>query len=230
MVGFDGLMAIETRSAAVTVRTVEPVIPPEVALMVEVPVARLVARPVALTLAVEGVSEAQVALELRSCVCKSVNVPVAVNCCVVPNAIDGVAGVTAIDTSAAVVTASVVLPLIKPEVAVMRVVPTPALVAKPLARRLLIVATFGDAELHCTVAVISWVLPSVKVPVAVNCCCAPTGMLGKAGVTAIETSTAGVTVSLVEPIIPERLAVTRLLPTFTLVANPWLLTVTIVAR
>jgi hypothetical protein len=117
-----------------------------------------------------------------------------------------------------------------PDVAVMRVVPTPALVAKPFVSRLLIVATAGDAELHCTVVVIFWVLPSVKVPVAVNCCCAPRAMLGKAGVTDTEARTAGVTVTLVEPVIPERLAVTRLLPTATLVANPLLFTVTIVAR
>ena len=71
MVGSCGVMAIETRTAAVTVRTVEPVIPPEVALMVDVPVATPAARPVPLTVAVAGVSEAQVALEVRSCVCPS---------------------------------------------------------------------------------------------------------------------------------------------------------------
>jgi len=91
MVGSGGVMEIETRTAAVTVRTVEPVIAPEVALMVAVPVARLVARPVALMPAVEGGFEAQVAVEVRFCVCKSVKVPVAVNCWVLPNAIEGVA-------------------------------------------------------------------------------------------------------------------------------------------
>ena len=214
-------MAIETRTAAVTVRTVEPVIAPEVALMVAVPVARLVARPVALMPAVEGGFEAQVAVEVRFCVCKSVKVPVAVNCWVLPNAIEGVAGVTAIDTSVAAVTARVVLPLIAAEVAVMVVDPTPALVAKPLLPgALLIVATVAADELHCTVVVMFWVLPSVKVPVAVNCCGIPSAMLGMAGVTAIETSAAAVMVSLVEPLMPERLAVTREVPTATLVANP----------
>jgi hypothetical protein len=231
MVGSDGLMAIETRTATVTVRTVEPVIPPEVALMVAVPGRRLLARPVLLTVAVEGVSEAQVALEVRSCVSESVNVPVALNCWVVPNAIDGVAGVTAIDTSTAVVTARVVLPLIEPDVAVIVVVPTPALVAKPLLPGvLLIVATVADDELHCTVVVISWVLPSVKVPVAVNCCAVPRGTLGVAGVTAIETRAAGVTFTLVEPVMNKRRAVTRLLPTATLVTNPWPFTVATVGR
>jgi hypothetical protein len=132
MVGSGGVMAIETRTAAVTVSTVEPVIAPEVALMVAVPVARLVARPVALMVAVEAGFEAQVAFEVRFSVCRSVKVPVAVNCWVVPNAIDGVAGVTAIDTSVAAVTTRVVLPLTAAEVAVMVVDPTPTVVAKPL--------------------------------------------------------------------------------------------------
>jgi len=147
-------MAIETRTAAVTVSTVEPVIPAEVALMVAVPGSRLVARPVGLTTAVVGVFEAQVAVEVRFWVCESVKVPVAVNCWLVPNAIEGVAGVTAIETSAAAVTARVVLPLIAAEVAVMVVDPTPALVAKPLLpAALLIVATVAADELHCTVVV-----------------------------------------------------------------------------
>jgi hypothetical protein len=42
---------------------------------------------------------------------------VAVNCCVLPLAIEGVAGVTAIDTNVAAVTVSVVLPETVPEVA-----------------------------------------------------------------------------------------------------------------
>jgi hypothetical protein len=42
---------------------------------------------------------------------------VAVNCCVLPLAIDGLAGVTAIDTSVAAVTVNIVLPETLPEVA-----------------------------------------------------------------------------------------------------------------
>ena len=41
----------------------------------------------------------------------SLKVPVAVNCCVAPLAIDGFAGVTAIDCSVAAVTVSTVEPL-----------------------------------------------------------------------------------------------------------------------
>ena len=53
----------------------------------------------------------------------SVKVPVAVNCCLRPSAIDGLAGVTAIETSAGCVTVRVVDPLTVPEVAWIVVTP-----------------------------------------------------------------------------------------------------------
>jgi hypothetical protein len=85
-------------------------------------------------------------------------VPVAVNCWFVPNAIEGVAGVTAMDTRAAAVTVRVVDPLTVPELAATMVVPTPVPVARP---PLEIVATPGDEELQFTVLVRFCVLPSV---------------------------------------------------------------------
>src|SRR5208283_5006973 len=48
--------------------------------------------------ATEGADEVQVADEVRFCLLPSLKVPVAVNCCWVPAAIDGLAGVTATDT------------------------------------------------------------------------------------------------------------------------------------
>jgi hypothetical protein len=139
----------------------------------------------------------------------------------VPSAIDGVAGVTAIDTSAAPVTVSVVVPLIVPEVAVIVAVPSPTLLANPcVGAALLIVAAAGVSELHCTVSVMFCVLPSVYVPVAVNCSLVPNGITGIAGVTAIETSTAGMMVSVVEPLIVPDVAVTVVLPNATLLAIP----------
>ena len=84
------------------------------------------------------------------------------NCWIVPSAIDGVAGVTAIDTSAAAVTVSVVDPFTVPEVAVIVAAPSVTVVASPIVGpALLIVATAGVSELHCTVAVMFCVLPSV---------------------------------------------------------------------
>lgn len=84
----------------------------------------------------------------------------------VPSAIDGFAGVTASDSSTAAVTVNVVAPDSDPEVAVMFAAPVPTLLAKP---PLLIVATVAVSELHCALAVMSWVVPLVNVPVAANC-------------------------------------------------------------
>ena len=75
---------------------------------------------------------------------------------------------------------------------------------------MLIVATPGVSELHCTVPVL------------------PTAADEFAGVTAIETSTAGVTVTVVEPEIAPNVAVTLLWPKLTLPTSPGPFTVAIV--
>ncbi len=216
-----GLIAIDTSAAAVTVNTVELLTVPDLAVRFAVPMPMLCASPALLIVAVEGVSDVHVAVLVRFCVVPSVKVPVAVNCWLVPFAIEGVAGVTAIDTSAAEVTVSVVDPLSDPEVAVIVAAPSPTLLANPcVGAALLIVAAAGVSELHCTVSVMFCVLPSVYVPVAVNCSVVPSGIVGIAGVTAIETSTAGLTVSVVEPLIVPDVAVTVVFPTTKLLATP----------
>src|ERR1700722_1149358 len=113
--------------------------------MVEVPTPAPVARPVVLIVAVVVVPEDQVTLDVRFCVVPSPNVPVAVNCCVAPLAIDGFAGVTAIDCNVAAVPVSKVEPLMDDAVAVIVEVPTPAPLARPAA---LIVAVEVVPEDH----------------------------------------------------------------------------------
>jgi hypothetical protein len=73
-------------------------------------------------------------------------------------AIDGPAGVTAIETRVAAVTFNVVDPATLPEVAVMVVVPTPVAVASPA---LEIVATPAAEDVHVAVLVRFCVLPSL---------------------------------------------------------------------
>jgi hypothetical protein len=80
---------------------------------------------------------------------------------------------------------SVVLPLTPPKVAEMVVVPAAAVVARPVAP---IVATFAFEEVQVTCVVRSCVVASEYVPVAVNCCVAPTDTVGATGVTAMELS------------------------------------------
>jgi hypothetical protein len=129
--GFAGVTAIDCNVAAVTVSKVEPLIAPDVALIVEVPTPAPVASPDALIVAMVLVPDDHVTVEVRFCVVPSLNVPVAVNCCVAPLVIDGFAGVTAIDCSVAAVTVSTVDPEIDDDVAVIAEVPTPAPLARP---------------------------------------------------------------------------------------------------
>src|SRR5260221_4892010 len=135
---------------------------------VEVPAPTAVAKPVSLIVATVAVAEAHTAL-LSTCVELSLNVPVAVNCCVAPLVIDGFAGVTAMEVSVAGVTVSSVEPVMLPLVAEIVEVPTPTAVASPV---VLIVAPVAVAEAH-TALPSTCVELSLNVPVAVNCCVAP---------------------------------------------------------
>ena len=101
MLGLAGVTAIDWRVAAVTVSTVEPVTPLSVAEIVEVPAATPVASPAALTVATAVSAEAHVTWLVMFCVVLSENVPVAVNCSVVPVTMLGLAGVTAIEVRVA---------------------------------------------------------------------------------------------------------------------------------
>jgi hypothetical protein len=217
IVAVGGIMAIETSVAVVTVSMVEPFNDPDVAEIVAVPCPTLVANPEALIVTVAGVSEDQLAVFVSSSILPSVYVPVAVNCWIVPGASEGVDGVMAIETSDAAVTVNAVDPLTEPEVAEMVAPPCTTLTANPA---LLIVAVAGAFDDQVAVLVRFWVLASVNVPVAVNCCVAPDGSVGIAGVTTIETKTAGVTVTVVEPLIVPEVAVIVVLPTATPLAVP----------
>jgi hypothetical protein len=214
---FAGVTAMETSAAGITVSVVFPDTVPEVAEIVVVPVARVVARPPAAMVAVVGVDDAQVAVDVRSCVEASVYVPVAVNCCLRPLATLGVAGVTAMETSAAALTVSVVFPDTVPELAEIVVVPVARVVARPLAA---MVAVVGVDDAQVAVAVRFCVEPSVYVPVAVNCCVSPLATLGLPGVTAIETSAAAVTVNVVLPVMLPEVAEIVVVPAATPVARP----------
>ena len=117
--------------------------------------------------AVVVVAEFHVTVLVITCVELSLYVPVATNCCVAPFAIDGLTGVTAIDTSVAAVTVSTSTGEVTPDsAAVMLLVPTPTPLASP---PLVIVAVESVAEFHVTVLVMFCVELSLNVPVAVNC-------------------------------------------------------------
>ncbi len=109
------------------------------------------------------------------------------------------------------------LPLIEPEAAVMVTVPRFEAVAMPLT--VIDTMLFFD-ELQVTVPVMICVVPSENVPVAVNCCNVPRGIDAFAGVTAIETRVALVTVRIaLEEMLPE-LAVIVEVPAAIPIASP----------
>jgi hypothetical protein len=183
ILGFAGVTTIDTNCAEETVSPVDPLTDPKPALMVVVPVAALLARPCALIMAAVGLDDVHVTVVVMSCVLLSLNVPVAVNCFVVPTAILEFAGVTVIETNEAAVTVSEAVPLTVPEVAVKLAVPVPVLVANPV---LSILATEVEEEDHATEGS-NCVLPSSKLPTALNCNVVPRAMDGVAGVTAMPT-------------------------------------------
>ena len=146
----------------------------------------------------------------------------AVNCCVFPAGILGLAGVTDMEDKAAAVTVNVAVPEILPEVAVMVELPTEIAVTRPL---LSTVATVVLDELQVTCMVIPLVVPSEYVPEAVNCWVFPAGILELVGVTDMEDKVAGVTVRVVFPEILPEVAVMLALPAATAVPNPLLSTI-----
>ena len=143
--------------------------------------------------------------------------PVAVNCWVIPNAAEGLSGVIVIVESATGVMVIEVEPLMEPRVAVMVADATAPPVANPPA---VMLAVLLFDELQVTELVRLLVLPSVYVPVAVNCCVVPSAIDGLTGVTAIETSAAAVTVKVVEPVTPPDAALIVVAPVATVFANP----------
>lgn len=140
----SGVTEIATSCAVVTVSTVLPDTVPLVAEIVVCPIAFDVHTPPVLIVAVAKEDEAHVTALVMSSVLPFEYVPVAWNCCCVPSAMEGLAGVTAIDTRAKLVTVRVAAPLTPLCAALIIARPAPMPVAKPAAT----VATLVLCELQ----------------------------------------------------------------------------------
>ena len=220
MVASPGRIASEARSAAFTVAVALPLTEPDAAVIVVVPRLRAVTRPLTVIEAMLVFEELHVTVPVMSCVVPSENVPVAVNCCNVPSGTEGDAGVTAIEVAVAFVTVTVALEKTPPEVAVMAVLPAATPKASPGAPFTLIPATARFPELHCTAPVMFCVLPSLKVPMAVNCVVVPCAIDIVKGVIAIDCTIALVAVTLaLDEMLPEA-AVTVAAPSAIAIASP----------
>src|SRR5579859_935482 len=214
-----GVIAIEVSEITVSVTAGVDVTPPCDAVICVVPAATPVARPVAEIVAVAGVPEFQVTVADMSDEVPSLNVPVAVNCCVAPTfKCAGVAGVTAIEVREKTVSVTAGVDVTPACDAVICVVPAATPVARPVAE---IVAVAVVPEFQVTVADMSDEVPSLNVPVAVNCCVAPTfKCAGVAGVTAIEVREKTVSVTAGVDVTPACDAVICVVPAATPVARP----------
>jgi hypothetical protein len=162
-----------------------PLILPELAVIVVTPEAIPVASPPVLMLAISGAEELHITESVTFLLLPSLNVPMAVNCSVVPTTSEGSGGPTTIDTRVGTTfTERVVAPFTPPEVAVMVVVPGAMPVARPAA---LIAATSIAEEVQLTPGRLR-VLPSPNIPIAVSWMVAPTAIGGFAGVTAMDVN------------------------------------------
>ena len=234
ILGLTGATAMEDKVAGVTVKVVLPMILPkvptpkpaeEVAAMVTVPAARPSTRPWLFSTATNIFDVCQRTCEVISRLVPSEYVPVAVNCWLSPTGRLRLAGATAMEDKVAELTVRIVVPETVPEVAVMVGAPAAKAVARPV---LLTVATDVFEEFQVTCVVISRLVPSENVPVAVNCWVTPSGTLGILGVTGITTIEIKVPEFTVRIVLPEtvpKVAVMVAVPPETAVASPLLLTV-----
>jgi hypothetical protein len=224
MLGFCGETVRFTSCAGVTVNEVVPETLPQVAEMFAYPTARPEARPcvlvLLLTVATVGSEELQCTDDARSCVVPSLKLPLALNCCVVPRGIDEASGEIVIDSSTVEVTVKVAVPVTLPEDATMRVSPGAIVRAIPDSS---MVATAGELELHATTLVRIFVVESLYTPVAVYCWSVAGAMLQFAGLTVMDTNTAGLTVNTVEPETDPKVAEMLVVPVFILLARPLVL-------
>ena len=189
-----GVTEIDSSVAFVTVSVTLALTVPSAAVIITLPGLNPFASPLSLPIFATCVlDELHEDCAVRLRVLPSLNVPIASNCSLVVSAIVVFPGRIASDARSAAFTSATVVPLIPSQAAIMVVLPRFSPVASPLA---VIDATPLFDELHATVPVMSCVLPSEKVPVAVNCCNVPSGIDGFAGVTVIEVNVAFVTVSI----------------------------------
>jgi hypothetical protein len=219
--GFAGVTVIRETVALVTVNTVLPLIDPEAAVMIALPVAALFAKPLTSTVAMVESEELHVAEE-RVWVLLSVNNPTALIWVEVPSDKEGVDGSSEMETSCAGRTVKPVVPVTEPSVALITTFPGATVVANPL---LSIVTSVVSEEVQFTeVRTVDRL--SLNIPVATKDWEMPSAIDAWSGERTIEVSVGAITVATVEPAIDPRVAVTVACPAATAIAIPTLLTVT----
>lgn len=167
-------------------------------------------------MATVATDELQCEPTVTSCVVPSLNVPVALNCCVAPAETDAFAGVMVTDTSVPVLTVTVVVAFRPYAAAVIVACPAffPRTIPEP---RTFTICGFDD--FHDTFVIVA-VLPSLYFPVTLSCSEVPFATVGFAGLIAMDTRLTFDTVSVVDWLIEPQSASIVVLPAATLVARP----------
>jgi hypothetical protein len=211
-------MSISVRTAVVTVRAAgEDVTVPEDAVIIAEPAPTPVARPVALIVAKFVALELHVTLFVISVVLPSEKIPLAVNDCVWPVAMEAVAGVMTIDANWAAVTVAVAEPFVDPIVAVMVELPADTPVTNPDE----FTAAYAVlSEFHVTWLDTSCEVPSLYTPTAESCLLCPDAIENTAGVIVIDDSEGAVTTTFPVPVIAPSVAVTLTEPALKAVRTP----------
>jgi hypothetical protein len=216
--------SIETSAAGVTRSSVEPETDPRLAAIVAAPTDCELANPrdpsAFETEATASSEDDQRTSSETSWTVASVNVAVALIRWPVPSAIDGFAGVTAIETTAAGVTVRLEEPAIPAKVAEIVAPPIEAACASPRSGAASETEAAAEEEVQAAASVRSCFVPSEKRPVAEKARSVPRAIEGFVGVTWTATRTALVTARLVEPETPENETETVVPPTPTPLARP----------
>ena len=168
----DGAMEMETIVAGVTFNGTDAVTEPRVAVIVAIPGATPTNNPVPpLNFATVGSEEVHVTIPVMLRVPPSLNVPIAVICCLVPCAILPLEGCMEIELRLAEVTVRDVLPVTELKVAEMLVVAVPVPPALlPVAKPLTVMeATEVTDDCQFETPVTSCVLVSENVATALYC-------------------------------------------------------------
>ena len=215
-----GVTEMDTRVAFVTVKLAVPVIEAWVAVMLTVPGMRPVATPAASMVATVMSLLLQAAVLVRSRELPSLKIPVAVYGRVNPAASRALGEATEMETRVAAVTVRLAVPLMAPRVAVIVALPTVEVLARP---PLLMVATLVALEFQVTEPVRFWVLPSLRLPVAMNCWLNPAATEAVEGDTVMEVR--ATTFTRAVPVRPDVAAVMVAVPAETAVTRPVLFTV-----
>jgi hypothetical protein len=158
-----------------------------VAVIVAVPAATPVTRPVELTVAFVVSELAQVTCELIFSVELSAKVPVAVSCVVAPVVTVGLAGVITMLFSVSAVTVTTAVLEIPPEDAVIVAVPIPVPELFAVTSPAFTEATVLLELVQVALELILELAPPTVVAVAVNCCVSPTFMNRLVGASVIES-------------------------------------------